>query len=308
LAISLALFSCRSGVTPIRAHFNKGVYHYSRGDFDAAISEYRLALEDERSDYQARFNLAEALESKADLMERRGDGDAASELRQEAEEQYRTILTEKPADVRASVNLAALELAQGKRQAAESRLQATIDRHPGSPLPRVAMAAHLLRESAGEMAPVEEAQEILTEALDRDPGSVGANMLLGYAYDLEARLGGSDPSLEEKARRAFDKALDGYSRDVATLLALARLEQRVGEPEAATRWLRMALHADPRNLDAHLLMADSLEAVGDLEGATRHLWLGRRLEDERAPKLAPEEYSRRLLALYQRLAESERKP
>lgn len=59
-------------VTPIRTHFNKGVYEYSAGDYDAAISEFRLAIEEDPGDRRARFNLAEALEAKAVRQGRRG--------------------------------------------------------------------------------------------------------------------------------------------------------------------------------------------------------------------------------------------
>ena len=47
----LLLAACgHRGVTPIRSHFNKGVYHYSKGHHDAAVSEYRLALEEDAGD------------------------------------------------------------------------------------------------------------------------------------------------------------------------------------------------------------------------------------------------------------------
>ena len=71
LASSLLFLGCfKRGVTPIQTHFNKGVYQYARGDHEAAIGEFRMALEEDAGDRQARFNLAEALESRASALER----------------------------------------------------------------------------------------------------------------------------------------------------------------------------------------------------------------------------------------------
>src|SRR5688572_11037701 len=110
-----------NGVTPIRTPFNKGVYHYSRGRFDEAIAEFRLALDEDASDHRARFNLAAALEAKARGLAERGDRAAAEPLVAEAEAQYRRILEARPVDLRASVNLAAREFERGDRDGAIER-------------------------------------------------------------------------------------------------------------------------------------------------------------------------------------------
>ena len=67
--VGLTLIGCRGGaggVTPIRTAFNKGVYQHSQGNHEAAIAEYREALEEDETDHRARFNLAMALETLAD--------------------------------------------------------------------------------------------------------------------------------------------------------------------------------------------------------------------------------------------------
>lgn len=307
-ALVLAIAACgHRGVTPIRTHFNKGVYHYAQGDYDDAISEYRLALEEQPGDYRARFNLAVALEAKATRLERAGTGAEAEELRREAEEHYRALLSERPHDLRASVNLAARELERGDVAAAEARLRAAMERYPRSALPRVALAAHRLQQTAGDPAA---AVELLEQALRLDPANVDANMLLGHAYEALARAGQRDhpdPDLLGRARKAYRRALEHAPSDLVTLMALARLERLAGEPEQAGQWLRRALYVQPDLLEAHLLLAEILDAQDDLEGATFHLWRSRQLEDERWPRLAPEEYTRRLLDLYRRLAERERR-
>ena len=309
LVVSSACF--HRGVTPIRTHFNKGVYHYSEGDFDAAISEYRLALADNSADHRARFNLAEALEAQADRLEKSDQPERAEDWRAEAEEHYTALLAADPAHLRANVNLAARELIQGDTEAADQRLRTTIAHHPRSTLPRAALAAHRLRSE--DPVAIREAAQLLEEALRRDPGSVDAGVLLGHAYATLARTeppAGStaDSSRAEllgKARKAYRQALASNSNDIGALLALARLERAAERPREALPWLRRALYVNPDLAEAHLALSEILAEAGDLEKATVHLWRSRQLEESHGPQLTPAEYSRRLLDLYRRLAESE---
>lgn len=306
LVIGLAQTACvHRGVTPIRTHFNKGVYHYSQGDFEAAISAYRLALEDDAGDHRARFNLAEALESLADRLERTAELDAAERWRREAEDHYRRLLADDPDHLRANVNLAAREVQQGDAQAADARLRATLARHPRSLLPRVALAAHRLH--AGDSAALDEAARLLDEALRRDPGNVDANVLAGHVHAARvAALDGEERNdLVELARQAYRRALSSDASDVGALLALADLEREADRPEAALPWLRRALDVQPDLQGAHLALSEILISLGNLEQATVHLWRARQLEGEGKLGLAPEEYRRRLLELYRRLAELE---
>ena len=94
-ALLLLAPACAS-YTPIRTHFNKGVQLYGEENWSGAAREYRLALEDDPMDHRARFNLAMTHEK----MER-------PDL---AREEYQWILSVRPDDLRASVNLAASEL------------------------------------------------------------------------------------------------------------------------------------------------------------------------------------------------------
>ncbi len=295
LAVVLVVACGHRGITPIRTHFNKGVYLYSQGNYDGAVGEYRMALDEDPGDHRARFNLAETLEVKATLLESADALDEAEKLRSEAEEHYRAILAQRPDDLRASVNLAAREMAQGDVDAAETRLHAAMERHPRSPLPRVALAAHRLRQAGDDPDTIADAVELLEEALGRDRRNVDANMLLGHAY---AALDEPD-----EAREAYLRALEHAPSDVATLMALAHLEAQAGHPQQSESWLRRALYVRPDQLEAHLLLSEALDAQGNLEGATFHLWRSRQLEDERWPRLSPEEYDRRLLDLYRRLTE-----
>ncbi len=308
LVISLFFVGClHRGITPIRTHFNKGVYHYSEGALDAAISEYRMALEEDTRDHRARFNLAEALETRAVELEAEGAAEQAKTLRQAAEDHYARLLKDVPGHLRASVNLAAREHHKGDPSAAEDRLRSTIERHPRSALPRVALAAHRLGNNLPDAR--REAIQLLEEALRQDPANADANVLLGHALTLQAtddaETTESDDELIDRARQAFRRALDLSADDLGALMALARLELQADQPDAALPWLRRALYVNPDLLEAHLELSEILAARDELEQATLHLWQGRRLEDTRRPRLAPAEYRQRLQDLYRRLIERE---
>ena len=305
--VILLLFTAacfKRGVTPIRTHFNQGVYHYSHGDYETAISEYRLAVEEDAGDHRALFNLAEALESRATRLERDGRGEQALALRNEAEEHYRALLVDDPGHLRASVNLAAREYHAGDEAGAEARLRATLERHPRSALPRIALAAHRFRRQ--DVAAIRDAVGLLEEAVDRDRSNPDANVLLGHALAALERRGADDPDTVSRARAAYGRALDRVPGDVGALIGLARLERRAGDADRAESLARRALYVLPDLLTAHLMLADLLEARGELEEATAHLWRARQLEGgAREPQLSPEDYRRRLLDLYRRLAEQE---
>jgi len=279
------------GVIPIRTAFNKGVYHYSAGEYDEAISEYREALRDDPNDYRARFNLAMALEAKAGTLPA-AKADEAALFRRDAETEYRTLLERKPGDLRASINLSAIEYARGQHDAAKARLEATIERYPDVALPRTALATHLINERKPA-----EALAVLEGALAIDPASLEANMLAG---DAERKLGKFDA-----ARRYYKKGLRRESDDLATLLALARLDDQTGRFEDAIQWLDRLLYIDPDHREAHLLAAHCHEQRGAFELAVEHLWWARRIAGG-TPK-QDREISAQLVELYRRLLERESK-
>src|SRR6185503_7080669 len=100
-----------------------------------------------------------------------------------------------------------------------------------------------------------------------------------------------------RARAAYAKALDRDPSDIATLLALARLEEAEGDRAAAASSYRRALAVDPDHPGAHASLSGLLEAEGDLEGAVYHLWRARDL-DPAAARASDDETRRRLLDLY----------
>ncbi len=318
--------SCRprTGVTPIQTAFNRGVYHYSNGEWDAAIAEFREALEEDPTDFRARFNLAVTLEARAREAAEQIDGGGAesrAELLRAAENQYRAVLQERPGDLRSRVNLASCLLDQGRTVEGEAILDETIQMFPDEALPRFALAARLSRpvlEGGGTTGrppsatpgALDRAISLLLEARDIDPAHIGVNTLLGR---LHVALAG-DPDREKSELRAHvDAAREAYAAvlarrpdDLAALVALGRLEGSSGDHVAAVSLLRRALAIDPEHVEANIAISESHAALGDHERATLHLWRARDAERPGRRRLTTGEYRRRLLDLYGKLTSDER--
>jgi tetratricopeptide (TPR) repeat protein len=293
------------GITPIETSFNKGVYQLSKDNYAEAEREFRDALAENPEDYRARFNLALTLELRAGQAERQGQADEARAMRDRAEEQYRLILEKRPDDLRAGVNLAAMEYERGQRDEATGRLRRLAEIHPQSPLPRTALAAHLVREApvadvAGRQSRLEEARELLTEALRHDEVSLEANMLLGNVL--------ADLGMPDDARAAYDRALARDPSDVATLAARGRLEYDAGNPEQASVWYYRVLNVLPDHYEAHYFLWKIHRSENALVAALRHLQDAERLDFRRPDWITRPDYPGELQALYRILGGLEPAP
>src|SRR5262249_43496716 len=149
-------------------------------------------------------------------------------------------------------------------------------------LPRTALAANLLAEGRAV-----EAQATLEGALRVDPSDVHTNMLLGDARAVLGDVAG--------AREAYGHALDREPGDLATLLALARLERRGGRSDDAASALERALLVDPDCAEAHRVLSEVSGARGDPERAVLHLWAARRLDPKPGDGEALVDYYRLLI-------------
>lgn len=266
----------------MRTAFNRGAYHYAAGELVEAIAEYEAGVAVDPADWRARFNLAVALEARADAVQD-ADPAAAERLRQRATAAYQAVLAERPDDLRATVNLVAMQARDGEPAAAAAQLVALADAHPAAALPRAALAAHLLR--AGRAA---EALPWLEAAAAQAPGSAQVHLLLG---DARAQLGDA-----VGARNAYTAALRRGEGRHAALLALAHLDMDAGELDEARAHAEQLLLVDPDHAAAHAVLADVLEAQGELEGAVYHLWRVRDAADGPAAEVVD-----RLRRLYRRL-------
>jgi lipopolysaccharide biosynthesis regulator YciM len=286
VAAALAAAACGSGrgITPIRTPFDHGVYFHERGDLDAAIAWYRAALLEDERDVRARFNLASALDEAA-RARRGGDPQAAAALLAEAEREYRRVLDHDRANVRAEVNLAAIEADRGDAVAARARLERAITASPELALPRVALA---LRQRAG--GDTAAAAATLRAALAVAPLDYSANLLLGRTLADQGRV--------DEARRSLQAArrVDPHAR--SGLLALAELEAAAGKDGEALALVEQVLLQDDGDLDARLLAAELCERRGLLEAAVHHAWRARDLDRDVPPRL---DHAARLRRLYESL-------
>jgi len=262
MALAVVLGGCSlggGGVTPIRTHFNKGVYFQNKKDYEPAIHEYRLAVAQNTSDYRARVNLAMAYEAQAALVAKR-DGPAGEikAMRALARTQYEEALRAQPDELRASVNLAVMDWEAGQRDVARERLRSLASARPAEALPLVSLGALLLREGLNEQATA-----TLRGAVSRDPADPDANAMLAEALRRQHKLG--------EARAALLRAAKNAPNDTSVLVALGRLALEADQPEQAAGDLARALYIDPDLLEAHLLRAEALSREGDWVAAAEHL-------------------------------------
>lgn len=274
-AAVLCLFGCAS-YTPIRTHFNKGVRFYDEKNYAGAAREYRLAIEDDPKDLRAHFNLAMTLEEmgKPDL----------------ARAEYEWILAMNPDDLRASINLSAMEIDSGDREGGYARLQRMVDAYPTLALPKVALATQQLREGR-----LDEAEALARAALAVDESDIEANFILG---EVLAKRGDVD-SLAA-ARKSYLVALANAPDDVASLLALGRLERAQGKPDLARGYFRRVILQRRRSEEARRALAELSEEAGDLEDAVNQLWELRAMGGAAAEGVGP-----RLAKLYGELMRRE---
>lgn len=317
--LAAALLAGCGGVTPIRTSFNKGVYQSSQGNHAGAVREYRAALEEEPADFRARFNLAAALEdvaaekrraaSRAEAAGKASEAGAlkaeADAARAEARARYGEVLAARPDDLRSLCNLAAMDFEDAGRgdasaaARAEAALRRATEVHPDVALPARALATRALAQ--GRLA---DARTWAERAVAADASDAESQFALGRVREAEGDL--------ERAREAYDVALKNEPDDVATLLAIGRLERTraraaAGTPagdaartEALIHYRRAAM-ARRDVYDAHFALAELEAEAGDDESAVAHLLAARRLDDAREAAERPD-YESRLAALYERLA------
>src|SRR5262249_2528794 len=121
-ALALLFLAGCGTYTPLDSHYNRGVEFYDGGKLPDAIREYRMAIEDNRSNLRAHFNLAVCYHDQG--------------KREDAVAEYNEVLRLDPANARALVSLASLLQAEGTAPDARALLEraGSADRHSGFPM------------------------------------------------------------------------------------------------------------------------------------------------------------------------------
>jgi len=105
------------------------------------------------------------------------------------------------------------------------------------------------------------AAEQATEILHAMPAHPRARLILGAAHRRAGRLG---PALE-----VLEPLVREQPRSVPALLELALAQASADRAREAVHQLRRAVALDPKSVDGWRLLADTLDLVGDAEGADR---------------------------------------
>ena len=294
MALLVLLTACGGGITPIQTAFNRGVYHYSAGEYEAAIAEYRDALMENDADTRSRFNLAVTLESRATELERTGEkgvgGRTAQQYRDEARALYERILANDPNHQRAAQNLAAWEWEAGMAAESDARLKALLAQNPDLVGPRLALAARSY--DAGRRA---EALARVEEALDADGTHPDALALKGALLMESGQM--------EEAAIAYKAVLVRRPEDLDALSSLGKLALLREDHAQARSWLRQAHFVFPRHGRTLRLLADLNEKEGRLEDCVSNLWELQELVEAGVEPGDPVAIQERLRGLYQRLSQ-----
>jgi len=239
---SVSLFEHTLAVIPKnpKIRYNLANEYRARGDLDAAIRHYRIALETDSESVNTRINLGNALRAK-------GQYEAAAEV-------YRAALERDPRNAKALNSLATVLRATGDLDAAIRRFREAIEADPDFSLAHYNLANAL--QSKGEF---EEAIAHYLAALNANPRDPRIFNNLGNAYASLGRDG--------DAEAAYRLAIQLDPRHSRAHNNLGLLLAGRGELEAAIEHFRLAIAASPDYAAARSNLGDALRAQGKLDEA-----------------------------------------
>ena len=158
----------------------------------------------------------------------------------------------------ASIRLAALDYAEGRKDEAHKRLDGVIEQEPGGIEARIVKGRWLLAE--GRSA---DAMAMAQAATKASPRSAPAQFLLGSVRAVTGDRRG--------AEEAFNEVLKLNPRAAAAQTELARLNLVERKPEVAVQFAREAIKNEPRSADSRVLLIRGLLAQRDLDRAAAEL-------------------------------------
>jgi tetratricopeptide (TPR) repeat protein/glycosyltransferase involved in cell wall biosynthesis len=198
--------------------------------------------------HKARHQLARALQAQG-----RAD---------EAEDQWRAGLAERPGFVPAWEGLAELYLAQGRwEDLAEAVGRLPVDGPAAAPTLLLRARAHLARREHTQ------ARRLLEEAVQRAPQDVGARLLLSRALLEE----GTDPAAAERCLRELTSWAPGLAEPWRNLALLLKRQGRLAE---AVEACQVGLHHCPQDTALWVKHGVYRVGLGDLAGAEAALLRG----------------------------------
>jgi cellulose synthase operon protein C len=177
----------------------------------------------------------------------------------QARASFGKALAADPSYFPAAFNLAALDLADKKPQAAQERFEAILKIQPGHLRANLALADLKARAGANQ----KDVTDLLMTAVRLNPGEASARLSLVNNY-LVNKL----PEQAVAAAQQADAALPGQA---AILDALGRAQQAAGQPNQAQATFNRIAALQPGNPLAHLRIADMNLAAKDTNAAIESL-------------------------------------
>jgi cellulose synthase operon protein C len=152
----------------------------------------------------------------------------------------------------ALINLAELDLLEGRKEQARARMDAAVSAEPGNHIAVAGLA--MLRVRAG--APPNEVQASLVESIKQSPTEVAPRLKL-VEFLLSQRQ-------QKAALAAAQEAAATFPDHVQVLDALGRVLLVSGNPEQALSAFKRITNIDPNLAVAHLRLAEVHQAMGNV--------------------------------------------
>src|SRR5262249_8384891 len=254
------------------SYYKLGLEAYSRDDLAAAEAHLKQARRADSRLFAARFLLGATLVR----MNRRDE--AIPEL--EAAHQ----LAPRHADV---VKLLAIQYRESGRQIESLRL---LQGFPAAA--RDEEVYLLLIEGNQDAGSVDEAEQLVRQAIRRYPKSPRVNAWMGFEMREAGRFRDAQPYLR--------KALEADPELLAAYFLMGDVLLREEKYREAIPWLRKVLEKEPRDEEAAIALSRALAGLGDLQGALAEL--------EREASVVPEnaKLALEMSRLYARLGDREK--
>jgi putative PEP-CTERM system TPR-repeat lipoprotein len=218
--------------------------HFQNREFDKALAAATKLVEKQPENPQVRNLLGAAFEAKQDFPK--------------ARESYAKASALDPNYVTAALNLARLDLRDGKTAEARAAYEAILEKHPDQPVALVALA-----KMASDEGRAQEGVALLERAREKNPRAVQPRLILA---NYQLRRGNAGEALD-LAREAYEIS----PQLPAAALLLGRAQIANGQPDEAISTLSELAERYPDSVDTHMQLALAYGQKRDVESTRRAL-------------------------------------
>jgi tetratricopeptide (TPR) repeat protein len=258
-----ALAAAASGCSrSAQSYLERGNAQLEQGNVDAAVLEYRNAIEKDATFAPARVKLAEVYLRKRNFAGALGEAVRAADLL--------------PNDVDAQLRAGSLLFAAGRGEDAKARAEKALAVNPKS-----ADAMTLRASATARLGDLDGAIEQMRQAIAVD-ASAGRQAGLGRLLNAKG--------LTEEAEASFRQAMATDPKSIDVQLATARFLMEQKRTTEAESGFKAALALDPANLPANAALADFYIAAGRPADAEPYIKKLAEAGDNPVPSLALADY------------------